>query len=152
MTPRSPQLVHPAAAPPAALAAFQAPYLEEKLLAEGVFDDAEAYEVAFREFKRYAWLASRTEGSLPMTSEAVDDVWHQFILFTREYHTFCERFLDGYLHHRPRTSLTPLAPGGRERFVDAYEEAFGPVPAIWREGRADCKADCGCEEGSCEGA
>ena len=31
----------------------------------------------------------------------VDEAWHDFILFTREYHEFCEKFCGGYVHHVP---------------------------------------------------
>jgi hypothetical protein len=31
----------------------------------------------------------------------IDEMWHQFILCTRSYSSFCESFLDGYLHHQP---------------------------------------------------
>ena len=33
-------------------------------------------------------------------SRRVDDLWHEFILFTRDYHAFCER-IGGYVHHVP---------------------------------------------------
>ena len=28
-------------------------------------------------------------------------MWHEFILFTQEYHNFCETFFGNYLHHVP---------------------------------------------------
>ncbi|MDO8990401.1 MAG: hypothetical protein Q7U91_12305 [Sideroxyarcus sp.] len=36
-----------------------------------------------------------------MPSQAVDDLWHEFILFTRQYEQFCKRALGDYLHHTP---------------------------------------------------
>lgn len=36
-----------------------------------------------------------------MPSQAVDDAWHEFILFTRAYDGFCRRALGRYLHHTP---------------------------------------------------
>lgn len=36
-----------------------------------------------------------------MPSQAVDDLWHDFILFTRQYERFCEQAFGQYLHHTP---------------------------------------------------
>jgi hypothetical protein len=38
---------------------------------------------------------------LGMPSRAVDVAWHEMILMTREYHSFCERAFGRYLHHSP---------------------------------------------------
>ena len=124
---------------------FQAPYVEEKLLNEGMFDSPEKYQEAFNEFKKYIVLVQLSGKKLAMTSKAVDAVWHQFILFTQEYHDFCNKFLGSYLHHRPNTSFTPLHPDGRKYLQEAYTEMYGNIPAIW-----NLSADCdGTASGSC---
>lgn len=33
--------------------------------------------------------------------EPLDKMWHEFILFTKEYHQFCEEFFGCYIHHVP---------------------------------------------------
>ena len=38
---------------------------------------------------------------LGMPSRVVDIAWHEMILFTREYHAFCDRAFGRYLHHSP---------------------------------------------------
>lgn len=130
------------------LAGFEAPYLREKLLAEGVFETPDEFEAAFAEFKRYAALATTADGPLPMTSAVVDAVWHQFILFTREYEAFCRTQLGRFLHHRPHTSLTPPTADGPDAFVAAYTRAFGPPPGIWADA-AECD-ECGGCGGGCQ--
>lgn len=30
---------------------------------------------------------------------ALDDVWHAFILHTRDYHQFCNHYFEEYIHH-----------------------------------------------------
>lgn len=40
-----------------------------------------------------------------MPSQAVDDAWHEFILFTRNYDTFCQRALGRFLHHVPAEAM-----------------------------------------------
>ena len=31
----------------------------------------------------------------------IDDVWHTFILFTKDYTRFCHQYFGHYLHHQP---------------------------------------------------
>jgi len=40
-----------------------------------------------------------------MPSQIVDDLWHEFILYTREYDRFCRRAFGGFLHHTPAVVL-----------------------------------------------
>ena len=112
---------------------FEAHYLQEKLLKDGKFESPEQYQEAFTEFKKYVALSEICEKKMSMMSKEVDEVWHQFILFTPQYHKFCKEMLGGYFHHIPKTSLTPLNPKGRENFFESYKEVFGEVPKIWAE-------------------
>jgi hypothetical protein len=41
-----------------------------------------------------------------MPSRAVDDLWHEFILYTREYKQFCRRAFGSFLHHTPAVVLS----------------------------------------------
>jgi len=53
-----------------------------------------------------------------MPSKIVDVAWHEFILRTREYTTFCQRAFGAYLHHTPdstmRIAATSLLPATLE--------------------------------------
>jgi len=40
-----------------------------------------------------------------MPSQVVDDLWHEFILYTRNYALFCRRAFGGFLHHTPAAAL-----------------------------------------------
>jgi hypothetical protein len=40
-----------------------------------------------------------------MPSQVADDLWHEFILHTRDYHNFCAQAFGSYLHHTPATAL-----------------------------------------------
>lgn len=40
-----------------------------------------------------------------MPSQAVDDAWHEFILFTRNYQQFCHHALGRFLHHVPAEAM-----------------------------------------------
>ena len=68
----------------------------------------------FHETKKWIWLsglsiASRDKGGegpvLMITQSMImlDEMWHTFILFTKEYQLFCKGFLGFYLNHSPTT-------------------------------------------------
>lgn len=67
--------------------------------------------------KSYLWLSARRlkeEGKfIPMLEShyAVDEMWHTFILFTREYTDFSLYLAGKYLHHSPseQGSAIPLS-------------------------------------------
>jgi hypothetical protein len=41
-----------------------------------------------------------------MPSKAVDDLWHEFILFTKHYNGFCKKAFGQFLHHTPAVVLS----------------------------------------------
>jgi hypothetical protein len=47
--------------------------------------------------------AGRRQVSMP--SQAIDDAWHEFILFTRNYDQFCKKSLGRFLHHVPAQAM-----------------------------------------------
>jgi hypothetical protein len=40
-----------------------------------------------------------------MPSQVADDLWHEFILYTREYQSFCRQAFGTFLHHTPAVVL-----------------------------------------------
>ncbi len=46
-----------------------------------------------------------------MPSQIVDDLWHEFILYTRNYQAFCNRAFGRYLHHTPADAMS--SPGAQ---------------------------------------
>lgn len=42
-----------------------------------------------------------------MPSQVVDDLWHEFILYTRDYQAFCSKAFGRFLHHTPAVRLDP---------------------------------------------
>jgi len=40
-----------------------------------------------------------------MPSQAADDTWHEFILFTRQYDKFCRHAFGRFLHHTPAEAM-----------------------------------------------
>lgn len=140
---------------------FEAPYLIEKLLKERVVESEAEAVALFTEVKRYLVLNQiDSSRSWQMHSLRVDDVWHQFVLFTVEYTHFCRRYFGRYAHHAPSNAPDPgprfgdPAPEATfEEFAARYAEAFGQPPSIlWDDAASvslhrrvvnDRVADCG---------
>jgi hypothetical protein len=40
-----------------------------------------------------------------MPSQVADDLWHEFILYTRQYDRFCKKAFGRFLHHTPAVVL-----------------------------------------------
>jgi hypothetical protein len=92
----------------------------------------ETWEMSFEEAsdvweqtKKWLWLAAHLTESrseipdlaITQSTKLMDEMWHTFVLFTRDYHDFCERYFGFYLHHTP----TPL-----EQYkiqIESYEKA-----------------------------
>lgn len=80
------------------------------------------FELRYFELQRYFIMCSLLK-DVPMFSDEVDEVWHTFILSTRDYDTFCHRFMGEFLHHNPATTRTPN-PHGRAWFDLIYTQLF----------------------------
>lgn len=56
---------------------------------------------------QYFQVCQRARGKfVSMPSQVVDDLWHEFILFTRLYEQFCKKALGKYLHHTPAEAMS----------------------------------------------
>ena len=42
---------------------------------------------------------------ISMPSQVVDDLWHEFILYTKNYEQFCQKAFGRYMHHTPAAVL-----------------------------------------------
>ena len=122
---------------------YTAPFLIDKLLKDHVVDSTEEAEVLFSEVKKYLLLASSDREKIwKMYSLRVDEVWHQFILYTREYMNFCDRFFGRYIAHSPSNAPKPEGLDKAEatsfvQFVSKYEELFGSsLPDVWFDERS----------------
>jgi hypothetical protein len=58
------------------------------------------FEVLYFELKRF-FLLKALVPNLSMYSPKVDDIWHEMLMFTREYQEFSHRFLGEMIHHNP---------------------------------------------------
>lgn len=70
----------------------------------------EEAEDIFEQVKKWLWLANyrRQNGireglSIDLSLVVIDEMWHNFVLFTKEYTQFCMDYFGYYLHHGPAT-------------------------------------------------
>lgn len=84
------------------------------------------------ELKRYFMMNSMLK-SVPMFSHHVDEIWHEMLMFTRDYEKFSKDFYNDTLHHTPNMDSTPI-PGERAFFDWVYISLFEVTEnsrAIW---------------------
>lgn len=91
-------------------------FIRQSALPKGLFErlrkhhpdlslkDCQLAAHALRQFF-LAYLKSG-RGYVSMPSQAADDLWHEFILYTRAYDHFCRQAFGGFLHHTPAVALT----------------------------------------------
>lgn len=137
-----------------------------KAMKGGHFNDLEEAKIAGQEWLKYVALCCSSSDKIGMISEKVDEIWHAYILFSREYFAFSRDVLKmDYFHHAPNVENQKGAkyacgggPSGPKNaganFIRHYRETFGDLPEIWKQkcidNSATCKADCGstCSPGS----
>lgn len=83
-----------------------AKFLDKRLAARRPELSAAQRTLVFEGLREYFQLCREAGNRLvAMPSQAVDDAWHEFILFTRQYQQFCERGLGRFLHHTPAEAM-----------------------------------------------
>ncbi|MBE9052732.1 hypothetical protein IQ243_20350 [Nostocales cyanobacterium LEGE 11386] len=78
----------------------------------------------FEETKKWLWLSAYNQElknssiilAISQSTKLLDEMWHTFILFTKDYHDFCDRYFGYYVHHFP----TPKS--HYEQTIREYEE------------------------------
>ena len=80
------------------------------------------YEWRLLDLKRYFVLTAILKET-PMFSVKVDELWHEMLMFTREYDDFSKKYLGNTLHHSPNVTIEP-DPDLRGFFDWVYCELF----------------------------
>lgn len=125
-----------------ALAHPPQPFLIEKFAKDHGYTEDEARSL-FEDVKRFLLLGSLVDAS-PAPSLPIDQMWHSFILFTKDYADFCAK-VGGFIHHRPLPQTSdhqpPIDPT-LALMTAAYgelSEKHWPAP-LGAFGIMDCKA------------
>ena len=114
------------------VAIYPFPFVRERIIDKNLIALADL-DTAELEFRRYFSLTALVPKgtSLGIPSHIVDEFWHTFLLFTRAYRLFCDETVGRFIHHKPRTSFTPISKDSTKNFVQQYNKFYGEVPEIW---------------------
>lgn len=87
--------------------------------------DATEAKLLEMEVKKYLFLIAKNKKEYGM-SGMVDKYWHTFILFTKEYFSFCDYLGVNYIHHMPVVTRDDeiLALSNYDRLIQDYELEF----------------------------
>lgn len=81
-------------------------FLDKRLAARRPELSAEQRGEVFAALDDYFQLCRKAgRNMVAMPSQAVDDAWHEFILFTRQYDQFCRHAFGRFLHHTPAEAM-----------------------------------------------
>lgn len=91
---------------------YQNPALLARFIAEHNYSRDDA-EIIFTETKKWLWLCAHQFFNHPeakplnlfFEARAIDEMWHTFLLFTRDYAEFCSKYLGTFVHHVPQTEM-----------------------------------------------
>jgi hypothetical protein len=64
--------------------------------------EEEAVDI-FQETKKFLYICRMPGIFIPDDLLIVDEMWHNFILFTKEYQRFCDEHFGSFIHHLPAT-------------------------------------------------
>lgn len=63
-------------------------------------EEEEAVDI-FNETKKFLCICNLPGVFIPDDLLIIDEMWHNFILFTKEYNRFCLQYFGHFLHHLP---------------------------------------------------
>mgnify|MGYP001615951246 CR=1 FL=1 len=138
---------------------YEHPELVERLKKKLGLSESAALEL-FDDMKKFLYLVGTAHQKLAPT-KMIDDGWHEFLMYTRDYASFCIQFFGILLHHTPNPILKPSAVLSPRETVHRAHKVFGTLGNNWRYGNcsvcsseceSDCAADSDCHgDGSCGG-
>ena len=91
--------------------------------------------ICIEEFKKFIAImviGKKEKKGVAMTSNVIDEVWHEFVLFTLDYHAFGELIDIPYIHHTPNTKTFSFGPRASNFFFETYKKYFGEMHPIWQ--------------------
>jgi hypothetical protein len=85
----------------------------------------------FKKFIAILMIGKNQKKGVAMTSNVIDEIWHEFVLFTLDYHEFSSMLGLEYIHHTPNTRTFSFGPSASEFFFKTYKKYFGELHPIW---------------------
>jgi hypothetical protein len=100
-------------------------------------------EQLFVDTKRYLYLCAVAGKPLAPPAQ-IDQGWHEFLMYTKDYQEFCSSHFGKFVHHTPNPTLTPhavLRVSDTSKLAAAH---FGELSTNWRVYSDDCSPDYDC--------
>lgn len=127
---------------------YQNPEVLERYKDKLGLSGAEAEEL-FNDVKRFLYLCASAPGPKAPTSR-IDDGWHEFMMYSKEYREFCLRSLGQIIDHYPRSYLHPAGENGTlvRSTTELAAKMFGDLGINWvpRDSESPCD---GCGNSGC---
>lgn len=125
----------------------------ERYMIDNNVDDLEFSNELFEETKKFLVACSITKTPCS-PSKKIDPMWHTFILFTKDYMSFCEDYLGRYIHHNPEKDNKKNALAYKTTLSTLSEELGGLNKKFWGFGTENEYDQCGgfpaeCDNGCC---
>lgn len=96
------------------------------------------------------FLITCSKSKMPCYPNAIlDNMWHTFILFTRDYYTFCNSYLGQFIHHVPMKRGQEIQKG-YFCFIDAETGKWGKKLVRNNKDLISCGGDGDCTS-ACSG-
>jgi len=94
----------------------------------------------FEGLKQFLLVCAITPG-YKVTSDAIDSMWHTFLMFTKDYRAFCVDYLGRFINHEPFEVPSP------ESYLSTRARAtelFGDLDAeLWpQNAKISCSSGC----------
>lgn len=103
---------------------YKNPQVVSRIARENQISINEAQNV-FESTKQFLYLCGANPDGVYSPTPKIDSGWHEFIMYTREYQEFCERYFGRIIHHVPNEPGAPKDIGRPLRTLRAAIEIFG---------------------------
>ena len=89
-------------------------------------------EELFYDMKQFLFLCGTRPGICSPT-DTIDAAWHEFILYTQDYASFCDEMFGRFIHHVPQTYLSKehSTKGKTWRTFQIAQDIFGDLSVNW---------------------
>jgi len=106
-------------------------------------------ESAISAFKRFFFLAG-VEGPPLVPTKVIDNVWHEFLMFTQDYEKACRTLFNKFVHHEPSTGTPDEAAILKKAFMRTqslhqkhFNQEYATSQADCCDGSDGCQTDGG---------
>ena len=119
---------------------YEQPQLIRKLQDKEGFAEEEAKDL-FQDTLRFLYICGTGNGG-HVPSARIDLAWHYFVLFTKDYRNFCNRFFGRFIDHQPGHQAETKAQTLQEikNTLAQARSVFGEgLSPNWSYAAADCE-------------